>query len=184
MKKIEIGAGKRVKEGYEHLDFYPGPHIEYVCDVSRDKLPMDDNTYDELIAWAILEHIPFEKVEFVLDEWCRVLKPGGIIKILTDDIDWIMKHSIEKIVYTGLTGKGHTVLDNWKELSHYIYGGDYGEAIFPGPKGNEPMFHHSCFPGKSLWELLEKKGITNIQDLRHILDGNYERFQYIEGIKK
>ena len=40
-------------------------------------LPYADDSIAKIQAQDVLEHLPFEKVPFVLDEIYRVLKPGG-----------------------------------------------------------------------------------------------------------
>lgn len=55
-----------------------------VCDVEKNKLPYDDNSFDIIYSKSVLEH--FYYPEEYLKESYRVLKPGG--KILTLVPDW------------------------------------------------------------------------------------------------
>ena len=45
------------------------------------KLPYDDGYFDGVFAKASLLHIPKEKIDVVLSEICRILKPKGILHI-------------------------------------------------------------------------------------------------------
>ena len=56
---------------------------DLVCDAT--KLPFEDNSFDEIYAGHILEH--FGRNENVLEEWVRVLKPGGKITVCVPDIE-------------------------------------------------------------------------------------------------
>ncbi len=46
-----------------------------------DRLPFADKTFDILTSWHVIEHV--ENVSTVLDDWYRVLKPGGIMVLET-----------------------------------------------------------------------------------------------------
>lgn len=48
-------------------------------------LPFADNCIPKVQAQDVLEHLPFEKVPFVLDEIWRVLKPGGVFRLSVPD---------------------------------------------------------------------------------------------------
>jgi SAM-dependent methyltransferase len=53
-------------------------------------LPFKRNTFDAVLAHAVLEHIPVNKVPIVLAEIHRVLKPGGVLYItrLPRSLSW------------------------------------------------------------------------------------------------
>lgn len=74
--KIYLGAGSHRLEGFTHIDIVPLPGIDYVCDITKG-LPFEDNSIDEVYSQDFLEHIPQDKAVFVINEICRVLKPGG-----------------------------------------------------------------------------------------------------------
>jgi ubiquinone/menaquinone biosynthesis C-methylase UbiE len=45
-----------------------------------DSLPFPDDSFDRLIATHVLEHVPFPHL--AIQEWVRVLKPGGILSLI------------------------------------------------------------------------------------------------------
>ena len=53
--------------------------------ISPQALPYGDNSIAKIQAQDVLEHLPFDKVPFVLDEIYRVLKPGGIFRLSVPD---------------------------------------------------------------------------------------------------
>ncbi len=57
-------------------DFYPSAEFTLICG-SAETLPLNDNSVDLIISNAVLMHIEKEKVEKLLIEAARVLKPGG-----------------------------------------------------------------------------------------------------------
>jgi len=48
-------------------------------------LPFGDNSIAKVQAQDVLEHLPFDKAPFVLDEIYRVLKPGGTFRLSVPD---------------------------------------------------------------------------------------------------
>jgi SAM-dependent methyltransferase len=48
-------------------------------------LAYDDNSIAKIQAQDVLEHLPCERVPFVLDEIYRVLKPGGVFRLSVPD---------------------------------------------------------------------------------------------------
>ena len=58
---------------YDRLNIRPVKHINLVQDLTH--LTLNDCTYDLVIAWHVLEHIPSDKA--AISEVYRVLKKGG-----------------------------------------------------------------------------------------------------------
>jgi len=79
--KLNLGAGKLdVRKGYVNLDMIAYPNIDVVWDLNKLPLPFNDNQFEEILAYSILEHVNYVPL---MDELYRILKPGGIIKIRT-----------------------------------------------------------------------------------------------------
>lgn len=78
MKKLNIGCGKKLLEGYVNLDVvdYGGNLIH---DLNSFPYPFDANTFDEILASHILEHL--NNFNQVINELYRISKPGGIIRV-------------------------------------------------------------------------------------------------------
>lgn len=55
------------------------------------KIDLDDNSAEIIFCSHVVEHIPQIKIEEVLNEFNRVLKPGGVLRILTPDMEKILK---------------------------------------------------------------------------------------------
>ena len=63
-------------------------HPAHDREVKRDlaaPLPYADNSIAKIQAQDVLEHLPLEKVPFVLDEIYRVLKPAGTFRLSVPD---------------------------------------------------------------------------------------------------
>ncbi|MCF7835510.1 MAG: class I SAM-dependent methyltransferase [Candidatus Marinimicrobia bacterium] len=77
---INLGSGSKIiREDVVNVDFKKHPGINVVADVCN--LPFDDNSVDAVISESLMEHLkdPQKSVEEIL----RVLKPGGLVYIVT-----------------------------------------------------------------------------------------------------
>jgi SAM-dependent methyltransferase len=76
--KLNIGCGNDIKEGFVNLDIAQLPGVDVVCDIDKNPLPFESNTFEYIICYDILEHIDYPKV---LKEIHRVLKVDGVVEI-------------------------------------------------------------------------------------------------------
>lgn len=80
---LNIGNGTDFSYGTDFVDMYPSSKRVKKCNVNKDRLPYNDNTFDEVYAKNIFEHtLNFDNL---LVESYRVLKHGGCITIFTDN---------------------------------------------------------------------------------------------------
>ena len=77
--KLNIGSGNTVLEGYTPWDIKDG----------KQAFPLDlpDNSVDAIYASHILEHFGHRETVTVVQDWVRVLKPGGLLQICVPDFD-------------------------------------------------------------------------------------------------
>ncbi len=52
--KLEIGCGKKPREGYKTCDVRDLPEVDYVC--MADNLPFEDEQIDEIYSRHVVEH--------------------------------------------------------------------------------------------------------------------------------
>lgn len=85
-RKLHIGGQVRA-EGWEVLNINPAPYVDHVCGAGNLSI-FQDNTFDEIYASHVLEHLDYSgELLSSLEEWWRVLKPGGRIYIGVPDMD-------------------------------------------------------------------------------------------------
>lgn len=57
------------------------------CALDFTKEPIGDEQYNLITAWEVIEHVPFHKLSFVLQNIWRALTPGGFFIFSTPDYD-------------------------------------------------------------------------------------------------
>jgi predicted SAM-dependent methyltransferase len=80
MRRLNIGCGTEVREGWVNIDNRPWEGVNMVRDVTRG-LPFDSDSVDEIYTSHMLEHLNPTDAQFFLKECQRVLKRGGTLEI-------------------------------------------------------------------------------------------------------
>lgn len=120
--KLHLGCGSRYIPGFVHVDFLPAPHVDIVGPV--EQLPMDDQSVALIYASHVLEHFGRYEYQAVLEEWFRVLKPGGILRISVPDFAACAEVYCENGLADGLSGLVGLIVGGQRD------GYDYHKMIF------------------------------------------------------
>ena len=80
------GSKESAPEAYTvRVDLNEEAHPDFRCDVRV--LPTEwAESFDEVKANHVLEHIRWEETDETLEEWIRILKPGGLLKLGLPDL--------------------------------------------------------------------------------------------------
>lgn len=100
--KLHLGCGPRYIPGFIHVDALSAPHVDIVGPVER--LPMDDASATLIYASHVLEHFGRFEYRAVLEEWFRVLKPGGTLRLSVPDFAACAEIYYESGLVDGLSG--------------------------------------------------------------------------------
>ena len=115
--KLNLGCGFNKLAGYVNVDIRKEVSPDVVCDIQ--KLLYPDNSVDEIFASHLLEHIGWRKVDEVLKEWYRVLKPEGYLKLILPN----MKFLCTKFLQWEETDNMNSLKENMKVV--------YGNQDYP-----------------------------------------------------
>ncbi len=77
--KLNIGSGQAQLEGYENIDRAFGGEAY--------PLSYPDDSIEAIRASHILEHFGYAEIDAVLQEWVRVLQPGGVLEVSVPDVE-------------------------------------------------------------------------------------------------
>ena len=84
-RRLNLGCGYDHREGYLNVDFQDFHSPDVVGDV-RDLAVLPSDTFDEIIAIDVLEHLPRSDTAKGLAEWARLLAPGGTLHLQMPDV--------------------------------------------------------------------------------------------------
>lgn len=167
--RLEIGSGKNPHPGYQHLDINPEAScVEYVADATNIHF-LPDGAVSDLLAINVLEHFEWIDIKNILQEWGRVVRPGGIITIHVPDISYITK-ILTTDEWKVNVGKQpfNAAEDRWEYLNHYVM------------STNAPFnLHRAVFDQNTLEDLLTGAGFGNFYRLP-----TDPRWLYLRGVKK
>ena len=143
--RLNLGCGNKILDGYLNCDYednYSSNKPDVPCDIKE--LPFEDNFADEILAVHVLEHFYVWEVEDVLNEWIRVLKPGGKLIIEVPCLDKIINAFIK------FNGSPPINLAMW---------GLYGDPSYQDTR----MCHRWCYSEKQLEALLKQVNLKDIE---------------------
>ena len=80
----------------KRLDELPWPDNIMIWDV-RKGLPFEDGTVKYIYTSHLLEHLKRDEADFLLKECYRVLKKGGIVKVVVPDLESAIKNYIRRM---------------------------------------------------------------------------------------
>lgn len=81
---LHLGCGPRRLEGWINADLAGRQKIDLALD-ARKRLPFPAGSLDAIFSEHLLEHLDYDEAERLLRECARVLKPGGVVRIVVPD---------------------------------------------------------------------------------------------------
>lgn len=142
--KLHLGCGKRdFGSEWVHIDAGDFPHLH---SHNITTLPFEDNTADLIYASHVIEYFDREEIIPVLQEWRRVLKPGGVLRLAVPNFLWL----------AFLYSEEDYDLD-------YLLGPLYGKIEIPGVRRSGTIYHKTVYDRKHLSKVLASCLFTNIR---------------------
>ena len=149
MKKLNLGSGNELLQGYINIDLY-NPKADLKHDLTKP-LPFEDGSVDEIYAKHIIEHFTVNEWIDIKKDWYRVLKVGGKLTIECPDIVRCMKHFLAdtldkrwdfwiKTIYghTWIEGQSHRNGFDYARLAHDLKEEGFKVTYFSWLWDNEP----------------------------------------------
>lgn len=79
-KRLNMGCGINIEKNSVNLDYYKLDGVDVVHDLNKFPYPFKNNTFDEVFADNVLEHL--NDAQKPLEELSRICKNGAIIDII------------------------------------------------------------------------------------------------------
>jgi len=105
--KLNVGSNTVVFPDWINIDLQP--HAGAIVHDARTRFPYTDGSVDFKFCEHFIEHLNEPEGTFFFTECFRMLKPGGVIRTATFDIDDIMVQCL--------------VEEKWNEYKMFLYGG-------------------------------------------------------------
>ena len=86
VRRLNWGCGDQGEPGWVNSDLKEGPGIDVSGDI-RDGLPLPSDSFDYVVSVHALPMISYPDLVPVLAELRRVLKPGGVLRLVLPDLD-------------------------------------------------------------------------------------------------
>lgn len=126
--KLNIGCGNVKFAKWINIDIEPSADI--TIDVTKG-LPFKDNSSSFIFNEHFIEHITYENSEKILKEFYRILKNGGVVRIATPDLDYVVNKYLNDWKnqewlswqeYSYIKTKGRMINVSFREWGHkYLY---------------------------------------------------------------
>jgi predicted SAM-dependent methyltransferase len=88
---LNLGCGNRYHPNWTNVDFHStGEGV--IAHNLMEGLPFEDNSFDVVYHSHLIEHFPRKCATVFLRECFRVVKDGGIIRVVVPDLEKIAKH--------------------------------------------------------------------------------------------
>lgn len=185
MKLLNLGCGSRFHNDWVNVNITStGKGI--IAYNLREGIPFDSNTFDVIYHSHFLEHLSKADGFILIKECYRVLKPGGIIRIATPDLEQIIKnytHYLHQSLNNDKIAQfryDFTMIELFDQCVRTFNGGELGKLYRKG-KLLDPNFVHQRTGFKP--QVNPEQGVTNFFKLLHNLSVNIKDalFKFILG---
>lgn len=148
MIRLNLGCADLPLQGWVNVDMSRSPHIK--ADLVADVLDLSDviepGSVDEIYAGHLLEHLAPTQAEEAIEHWKSLLKPGGILAIVTPDFHAVVEGYLA----------GDISLDRLNNEFIYSY--------------CQESHHASMWDQTALFELFSRHSLTDIKPIDRFND--------------
>jgi len=149
--RLNLGCGDKILPGYVNVDVAAsraGKAPDVLCDL-HELTPFETASVDEVLAVHVVEHFWRWEVVDVLEEWARVLKPGGRMILECPNL----LSACEELLKNPGGGAGPGPEG---QRTMWVF---YGDPAWRDPL----MCHRWNYTPQSLGEVMAKAGLVNIR---------------------
>lgn len=106
--KLHLGCGHNLLAGWVNIDGWPIPTNGVASfllhDLSKGLPSFPERSVDYIFTEHFLEHIEREEAVVLLRDCRRVLKPGGVMRIVVPDLDYLVSKYVRNNLDWGGAG--------------------------------------------------------------------------------
>ena len=158
MNCLNLGCGKRLHSDWVNVDYTASNENVISHDLSRG-IPFPDNSFDVVYHSHLLEHFPRSAASVFVQSCWRVLKPGGILRVVVPNLEQIAKVYLEALEKASQGSEEWAANYEWMMLEMYdqtvrnYSGGAMAEYLYGESIPNEAFVVERC--GSEASELIK-----------------------------
>jgi predicted SAM-dependent methyltransferase len=113
---LNLGSGPRgINDAHwVNVDGFADKNVHFLIDISR-VLPFPDESFDGAFCEHVLEHFSLDDGLKISREIKRILRPGGVFRVVVPDAEYVVRMYLEKprdlIAYRGSGKAGETAME-------------------------------------------------------------------------
>lgn len=154
--KLHIGCGHNLIDGWVNTDYLPVVKGVLPLDATRG-FPLGQNSVDYIYSEHMVEHIPYwEAKKMVLNSF-HALKPGGILRIVTPDLQFLIDLLNSHPNYTE---QQQNYLD-WSS-KRFLGGIKFNSAVYVVNNYVRDWGHSFIYSQEAMEDLLKEAGFREI----------------------
>jgi SAM-dependent methyltransferase len=157
---LNLGCGGSFHPDWVNMDFKPASSKVIAHDL-RKPLPFRGNTWDCIYASHVLEHFSRREARLFLNECRRVLRPGGVLRIVVPDLEMIARLYLRYLELAALGDVNAEACHEWMTIEML-------DQITRQRSGGETLSYWQRFPMPAENFVIERVG----EEVRRFLEFN------------
>lgn len=128
--KIQLGGGQNSVSGW--IDIDSGDNADIQMDIRRS-WPLNSESVTYIFTEHFLDHLQFPYgIETVLKECYRVLKPGGIMRVIVHDAELLLRAYLDKdkVFFRSINGYDENTQSFMTAVNHIFRFNDFHQFIY------------------------------------------------------
>jgi len=139
--RLNIGSGEAKLPDSINVDLESSTNPDIICDIRNQRLPFEDEIFDEVYCIHNIEHVETQFWAHVITEFRRVLKQDGLLVFMYPEFEVCAKYFVEN--HLGMR-------DFWRACL-------YGRQLYPGD------YHVTGMISSELANHLKHAGFVNVK---------------------
>ncbi|MBW4483584.1 MAG: glycosyltransferase [Tildeniella torsiva UHER 1998/13D] len=173
MRYLNLGCGNHFHPDWVNVDSQ-AVQANIIVHNIRTALPFPSDAFDAVYHSHVLEHLPRTEAKFFLQECLRVLRPGGVLRVVVPDLEQIAREYLRTLeeAKNGSEKAAHNydwiLLEMYDQAVRHHSGGDMAKYLAANDISNEDyVIKRFGYEGETLIKSL--KGL-HLDDLQEITD--------------
>ncbi|HNW96916.1 MAG TPA: methyltransferase domain-containing protein [Bacteroidales bacterium] len=158
LQYLNLGCGNHFHPDWKNVDFVSNNKNVIAHDLLNG-IPFPDNTFDVVYHSHVLEHFPKAKADCFISECFRVLKNGGILRVVVPNLEVIAEEYLKQLK-DALNGDERArynyewmLLEMYDQTVRNYSGGEMGKYLFQKEiKNIDYVYNRIGIEGKNIRE--------------------------------